>query len=437
MISVVLIIPHTASGQIEYNGFIRNYNALQTVSPNDLLIGRNRLRLDLSHAFDRGEVVVSNDLQQLYSSSFDSLLYRLREAYVDLYLKKSDLRIGRQLVTWGRADGTFITDILNPLDAREFLTQDLPDIKIGVTAFSITRYFGSNYLQLIATPLFHASDTPAPDDRWFPRSFFPQQQATRFINRSGDPEFGDFQLAGRWAFRSNINFDLDLLLNYWHYPTPAYGKSLDTGPAGSPVFVIREQFDKGLMTGYSGSYRLTDRLILQSEAAFYQRRSFDYLPDNLRSIDFENPTPAEQALILQEFNQNTDGFLTEKPWAIAMIGLQTELLNWTLRTQLVNEHIIDYREVILQQRNFPYATLWLQRSFARDRWEMQGLARYNFEGKGFWFNPELAYSGRDNLKAELGGQLFGGKSQEPFYGHLSFSEFASNSFLYFNLTFYF
>ena len=41
---------------------------------------------------------------------------KLDQAYVDVYLKNTDLRIGRQVVSWGTADGINPTNYINPSD---------------------------------------------------------------------------------------------------------------------------------------------------------------------------------------------------------------------------------------------------------------------------------------------------------------------------------
>ena len=58
----------------------------------------------------------------------------LRECYLDYYSETLDIRVGKQQVVWGTADGVKILDIINPIDYREFnleLTRALDaDVKI-------------------------------------------------------------------------------------------------------------------------------------------------------------------------------------------------------------------------------------------------------------------------------------------------------------------
>lgn len=425
-----------SSAQIELSGFVRNYNALETPEGRDLLIGRNRLRLDLDRSFSFGEAVVSNDLQNLYSSSFDSLSYRLREAYLDLYFDNSDLRIGRQIITWGRTDGTFISDILTPLDLSEFLTQDFADLKMGVTAAAYTRYFGSDYLQLVANPFFRPNRVPEPGERWFPRIFFNSQIPIAFSEYDAPRNLKEFQVAARFAFRSDIDYELDLGILYWHYPNPSYSKSLENTPSG-PLLRLTETFTRSLILTYSGLVKLSDGLFLKSEAAFYTNRSLDYLPPEIRNIDLASPSPAEQALLATQFARNSDGFLLERPWLTGMLGLEFSWMNWTVSSQIADEFILDYDDRILQDRHYWFGTLLLQRSFFREKMSFRGFGRYNFSGNDFWLNPEVTYQGIDNFEAAAGVQLFGGEAPDEYYGHTSFENYAGNSFLYLQLSLFF
>lgn len=427
-----------ANAQVDLSGFVRNYNALQHLPDHQILIGRNRLRLDLSKSFSMGEINISNDVQNLYSASADSIEYTLREAYADLYFQNSDLRVGRQIIVWGRAEGTFISDILTPVDISEFLTQDFADLRKGVTALNYIHYFGSDFLQLVLNPVFNPNEIPDPSSRWFPRQIVPTTINTVYNKEEREPRLANMQWAGRYAFRSNLNFDLDVSLMYWHDPNPAYFKDISTDlgtEAGS--LELTETYTQSFIAAYSGSMQLSDKLILTSESAYYNRKSYDYLSDELRSLNLQNPNLVEQLQIAQLFTQNSDGFLKQRPSLISMVGLQYELFDVTISTQFINEHILRYDSEIVQEQDYYYSTLLLQRSFSRKRWSFRSFGRYNYRGNDFWINPELTYSGIDAFEATVGSQLFGGEEPGPFYGHLSFTNFAPSSFSYLKISAYF
>ncbi len=54
----------------------------------------------------------------------------VRELYLDYFSDYVDVRLGKQIVTWGAADGIRILDQVNPLDYREFTLKDWNEIKI-------------------------------------------------------------------------------------------------------------------------------------------------------------------------------------------------------------------------------------------------------------------------------------------------------------------
>jgi hypothetical protein len=162
-----LCISDSSNGQFVINGLYQNYNAFQTIPDYELLAGRNRLRLKLNKSLDLGGLYAESDLIHRYTES-DHIEIQLREIYLDWYFDNLDLRIGKQTIIWGRADGGFITDILSPVDLREFLTQSISDLRFGITAINAIRYFGANSLQLIVSPTFQKDLLPAQESPWFP-----------------------------------------------------------------------------------------------------------------------------------------------------------------------------------------------------------------------------------------------------------------------------
>jgi len=57
---------------------------------------------------------------------------KLREAYVDTYVKDWAIRAGKQQVVWGTADGAKLLDIINPTDYSEMAQNQMEDSRIPV-----------------------------------------------------------------------------------------------------------------------------------------------------------------------------------------------------------------------------------------------------------------------------------------------------------------
>jgi hypothetical protein len=56
----------------------------------------------------------------------------LRELYVDTMAGETEVRVGKQQIVWGTADGIKLLDIINPTDYREFAQNTMEDSRIPV-----------------------------------------------------------------------------------------------------------------------------------------------------------------------------------------------------------------------------------------------------------------------------------------------------------------
>ncbi len=153
----------THAGDWEIAGFVKNETALFTESGQRT--GQAEFAGD-SAEHDAGEVYKSENTFKLFankkfgeSSSFHAeinLVYDplavdgykdydaysqhdyLREFYFDTTVGKTDLRIGKQQVVWGTADGIKLLDIINPTDWREFNQNKMEDSRIPVWMINTT-----------------------------------------------------------------------------------------------------------------------------------------------------------------------------------------------------------------------------------------------------------------------------------------------------------
>ncbi|MBI3625093.1 MAG: hypothetical protein HY215_02930 [Candidatus Rokubacteria bacterium] len=83
----------------------------------------------------------------------------LREAYFDASLRDLDLRIGKQLIVWGRADRINPTDNLTPRDFTLLVPED-DDQRLGAVAAKATYYVGGVALTGIWLPHFDPHTIP-------------------------------------------------------------------------------------------------------------------------------------------------------------------------------------------------------------------------------------------------------------------------------------
>lgn len=146
-----------AAADIEISGYVKNETAF--LLDNNQFIGEARSMTDTSshhgdtlkfensaRAFINGTLGETAswhlDLNLIYDSEGVEDEYKghesytqndwLREAYVDAELGSTFVRIGKQQVVWGTADGIKLLDIINPTDFREFNQNTMEDSRIPI-----------------------------------------------------------------------------------------------------------------------------------------------------------------------------------------------------------------------------------------------------------------------------------------------------------------
>lgn len=429
----------TIHAQVNLQGVLQNYLAAQTADDYEFIAARNRIRIQFDKPTDFGGLKTELDLIHRFDES-PEIEFQLKEAYFEWFLSSYDLRIGHQKIIWGRANGTFITDIVTPVDLREFLTVSAEDIRFGITSFNAIRYFEENSLQLVFAPFFQRDLFPDADSRWFPA-----QQISSFLSplpvttESPDTNFSleDVQAVLRYNLLSPDIIDLDLFLMRWTHPTPAYDLSIGFNSLPTPISLeLVESYENSWMTGLSSTVEVHPSLFFLAEALFVQKKLFTRVP--FTSItELDTPTDFQNLIALANSVDLSDGFLTSKPWIHSMAGLRTELFRTTIDAQFFVEGIFDYEEEIIHEEIYKYATLLATRSFLRDRLQILTLSRYNIDTEDFWVQLQGQYELNDNLRLTLGTNLFGGKKSNELLGHLSFSQFRENSFIFSKIALYF
>ena len=136
---------------------------------------KSSLLLDYEHKFENGWRVKTNakayydaiyDLRD-ESYSQDELdeqraEIELFDAYVEGSITESlDMKLGRQVVVWGRSDTIRITDVLNPLDNRRPGMVDIEDLRLPTTMAKFDFFFADWRVTPIAVLEQRFSKNPA------------------------------------------------------------------------------------------------------------------------------------------------------------------------------------------------------------------------------------------------------------------------------------
>ena len=143
--------------------------------------------------------------------------FQLREAYAYYSDSHWDVRAGRQIITWGVADGLRLTDIISPMDYTEFLAQDYDDIRIPVGGLRL-RYSREKWsFEAVAIPVSSFFELPTDDKN--PWSVGPLTIGSEPRHRLSNMEYG-----GRLSFfLSGIDFSLSALHTWNKMPVVCGG----------------------------------------------------------------------------------------------------------------------------------------------------------------------------------------------------------------------
>jgi hypothetical protein len=110
IISLLLMFTVINAQDLFLSGYARTYLGALTTGESDYSIIQNTFDLNFEHS--RGDVYFKVN-PFLYHYSDEDLELGFRQAYLDMYFDSFDLRIGKQQIIWGKADGVFITDIVS------------------------------------------------------------------------------------------------------------------------------------------------------------------------------------------------------------------------------------------------------------------------------------------------------------------------------------
>lgn len=133
---------------------------------------KTSLFLDLDKKFDNNLRLKINAKSDHYrNNGIDKLKdeNELYDAYIATRINDSfDIKIGRQVVVWGRSDTIRVTDVLNPLDNRRPAMVDIEDLRLPVTMAKLDYFFDNWKLSTIALLEQRFSKNPSLGSIYYP-----------------------------------------------------------------------------------------------------------------------------------------------------------------------------------------------------------------------------------------------------------------------------
>ncbi|MEM9998618.1 MAG: DUF1302 family protein [Bacteroidota bacterium] len=416
LLALLFLLSPPAAAQLadlRPEGRVELYTATRAGGDADYLALRARARLGLTASYDGGELYAES--QWTYNGLRDAdplseaVAVDLRFAWIDVFFDALDLRIGRQPLVWGQADGAFVTDVLMPLDLSEFLAQDPEDLRLGVVAARATAFLGDFELDGVWMPRTPVSVLPDADSPWnvLPDAVLGIPVVFGEAVRDA-PTLAGSEGAVRVTWQGLPLTDVALLGVYAANRLPTFRKALTLGLRNDPddaplglAFTATPVYERRALLGATFETTLADPVVLRGEVAF----EFDALIDEA--------LPADSAALVQGIQDETlqasidRGFLTTRSGFQAALAAERGFGNQTLRLQGLVRHVFDHDETLVVDPWEGAATaIWVGR-FRRDLLTLRLFATVETTGS-YWLNPQFDYALRDALTVRLGGQVFGG-----------------------------
>ncbi|MFW6415304.1 MAG: hypothetical protein ACOCZ2_03215, partial [Thermodesulfobacteriota bacterium] len=304
-----------------------------------------------------------------------------------------DLKVGRQILTWGTGDQLFINDMF-PKDWKSFFTgRDVEYLKAPSDAIKASLYPGPFTLNIVYTPRFD-SDRYIDGKRisYFNQGIGDRAGRNRVIEvKKPETWFADDE----WAMR--------IYKNISGYELAAYA--------------------------YNGYWKSPAGQTSNNKATFPELSVFGSSVTGSLGPGIGN---AEIGYYHSEQNEDGDDPLVRNSEFRLLLGYDLEIgTDFTLGAQYYLEHMMDYKEY---ENNDPkphrdedrhILTLRLSKQLLMQNLELSLMNFYSPSDEDAYIRPHVSYSISDNWSASIGGNIFVKKEKHTFFG-----QFERNSNLY-------
>jgi hypothetical protein len=347
-----------------------------------------------------------------------NMKYRVREAYGDLTLGPVDLRLGRQIIVWGRADRINPTDNLTPRDFTLLVPED-DDNRYGVLAAKARYNWSDLSLTGVWLPEFQ------PDV--IPLSTKPQAVTLApglVVNTT--PEFAENAPHTRrsWALKlEQSGKAVDWSVSYYDgfdlFPDVSLrGFNVSSGV---PAPIVQLDHNRIKVLGADAATTL-GKYGLRAEAAYTRTEDREGKTLFVKNPFFYGVLGVERTF-LESLNVNLQYFVRhvydfEDPAAVA---------DPALRFLSLTQAVINFqRDKTTQGMTVRVSNKWLH-----DTLEAELAGVWDYTRHGYVIRPKLIYAITDKWKATAGADFLRGP-EDSVYGRLK-----DNSTVFFELSRYF
>ncbi len=375
-----------ARDPLHIGGYLRQETSM-LLDGGDYSLIRSTFDLDIQHSLGDYAFRVDPFAYQLPGEDPE---LGIRQAYLDFYWSSVDLRIGRQQIVWGKADGMFITDIVSPKDLSYFLLADFEEIRGGVDAVKLNYYRGNSTLELVWLPTFTPTVMPESGSLWELNPQFPIQPSFDLSRVEVGGSLENSEAFAKLSVLSSLA-DVELMAGYAWDDDPALHTDvvLDPGTHEPISLTVAPEHHRLTLAGGSFSTEVAG-FVLRGEGAHYWNKVF--------SLD--NPAVLDGTL--------------ERDYLHYLVGLDRPLFGLTTSVQFSQEVILDYDERLARDSTREVMTILLGDDFFGETLHLEFFSYLGLTDGDALLRPKVGYDLSDGLELVLGSDIFIG--EEGMFG---------------------
>jgi hypothetical protein len=310
--------------KLTISGFIKNETAVRLEEWDKFMKIENMAQLEVEYRLTP-QIYIFGILREWYDSAYDAeedwehnrkILGRtkgtdwLREFYIDYYSNKLDIRIGKQQVVWGTADGVKLLDVVCPMDMREFVLDEFAESRIplwmlkveyspkvdGTIQFLLIPDFEANFIPPAGSPFTFTATANGEESmqglRDLHKMFPLQYPGFKTVNHEPGQSLENSKIGVRWL---DIYRGFEYSLNYlhgWDLSSAVKVKFKKTSPfIGIPI-LFEKVYGQTEMFGGSFSKALTSGplrgLTVRGELAYIHNHMNNYGSGKVAKVDNVN-----------------------------------------------------------------------------------------------------------------------------------------------------
>jgi hypothetical protein len=374
----------------------------------------------------------------------------LREYYVDILPRNFFIRVGRQIISWGKSDGVYMLDILNPFNLSNPTNFDEQYNKIPIWALNANwQITSTGTLQFVYEP------------KYIP-NFYPGLPIKGGLPYQGG--YHDFTPNVVALFNSVENglFGFKVPVNY-HQPSPRGNNGIYAVRWSDEV--AKFHYSLNYVYGWTaymiqfpntGNFSTATSVNEQPRRVHIAGGSFDY--------EFQGvPAPLEGAVLRGETaitvgDRYYEGIVgnpvNTDHWGL-LLGLDKYLLSEKLERPIFASFQYWHDEVVnkihcttcgadqhefealgfagskagMRGAYYSLVTMYLDKTWLPGDYLNTSLfTLYEFQFKDWWIQPQVAYTINDKTKLVVGFNIFAGSKQTPY------GEYTNATNVYVNLS---